>query len=77
MLAQRSGPRDTRTSSIWIAVCRVGRVWREMMFIAAFVAMVVTPADVVAMIVAIPPIFFGVCAAYGYAVWRTGTGADH
>ncbi|QEF98103.1 hypothetical protein Mal15_21500 [Stieleria maiorica] len=39
--------------------------------------MVVTPADVTAMVYAIPGFLMGVTMSYGFAVWRLPASSEH
>jgi Sec-independent protein secretion pathway component TatC len=55
---------------------RLLRVWRELVLIALFVAMLVSPADPVSMFIATPPILFGVIAAYALACLHEANSAN-
>lgn len=68
---------DVRIKSQLKAIAhRLLCVWRELLGIALFVAMLVSPADPISMFIATPPILCGMIAVYALACWRSAIGID-
>lgn len=58
------------------ATQRVLNAWRELVVASSVVALVVTPPDVVSMLIAIPPILAGMVAVYIHALWTCRSSAQ-